>query len=369
MSEQILNPVTPLVSGAVVASGNAIPVWVVSGGTSGSIGFPIASGQVGSVLAGGTIEVASGGFLQIDSGGSQTILNGGAIGVSSGGLITVSPGASVVVRSNTSTTFLPNATVNLFGATETISGGTGQLLVVGGASLQVSNGASLNISGGATLVVSGGATIGAVTANTLNAALTNDPNTMPYQTGNWYFGPMGAADSTSTTNFSSNTMLAIPFFVSQPGTVFTSMGYFQTSQALTVSVIMGVYRANSTGSTTVPTGASLVAGTGSSGVSIASNTSGLATVDISGATFSIGWHWLVLVSNQQIFGYRTSTGNTESVWQTMVRRGQSTFASATPVSGSYFLTSNFGSMPTTFPTSALVQLSASTTPAIGVKAA
>lgn len=320
-----LNPVSPIISGGSVTSANPIPVWVVSGGTSGSIGFPIASGQVGSVLSGGTILVASGALISVTGGGSigiagsQTIQSGGALGVASGGSVTIS------------------------------------------------NGATLGTNSGSTLGINAGTLIPASAANTLNAALTNDPTVMPYQTNNWYFGPAGISDSGGGVLVNSGTMMAVPFFVAQPGANFTSMGIFAISNALTYSVNFGVYRANSTGSTTVPTGASLVAGTGSSGVSIVSNTSGLQTIDISGVSFSVGWYFLAYLPGGTMSGYRLLAGDTAGLIGQ--RKGQSTFGSAVLLSGSYFHSQTFGSLPSTFPISSLGQSSPATTIALGMKAA
>lgn len=320
-----LNPVSPIISGGSVTSANPIPVWVVSGGTSGSIGFPIASGQVGSVLSGGTILVASGALISVTGGGSlgiagsQTIQSGGALGVASGG------------------------------------------------SVMISNGATLGTNSGSTLGINAGTLIPASAANTLNAALTNDPTVMPYQTNNWYFGATGNADSAGGTSVGPNTAVALPFFVAQPGAVFTSMGIFATSMVSGVSAMFGVYRANSTGSTTVPTGATLVAGTGSSGTLITSATSGVYAVDVSGATFSVGWHWLCYNFTVLCSGYRGSGNEASASWQG--RNGQSTFGSSTPLSGAFFHSMAFGSFPATFPASALAKLTGLTTVAAGMKAA
>ncbi len=372
MSETLLNPVTPLVSGAVVASGNAIPVWVVSGGgASGSIGFPIQSGQSGIVQSGGQIAVQSGGSISIQQGGTLNV-----------------SGSQASMGLTANATFLAGSDTNVIlwgGATETVSSGSfldvkpgasariqGALGILNSGVLTVLNGGTLTLASGSTLNVSAGTTIGSVTANTMNAALTNDPNTMPYQTGNWYFQPQPAANSAVGTSLAPNALVAIPFFNAIPGAVFTSMGFFANSMTTGTSAMFGLYRANSTGSTTVPTGATLVAGTGSSGTLVASTTSGLNAVDFSTVQLSVGWYYLaynfsVLTSG---LSYNIGAGIPDSPYNINARKGQSTFGSAQAgATGGWAHSATFGNMPSTFPTSALTAMSVTQLIAVGMKAA
>jgi hypothetical protein len=320
------------------------------GGASGTLGFPITSGQTGIVSSGGAINVSAGGAVQI--------LTGGALNVFAGGSASF---GSLTILGSGSAYFGPSGSFNSAAVAEFASGAGA--IFDSGANIVTLSGASLQINAGTLIPTSA--------ANTLNGALTNDPTVMPYQTGNWYFGQAGVADSAGIASIGAGTLVAHPFFIANAGAVFTSIGINAISMTSGVSAMFGVYRANSTGSTTVPTGAALVAGTGSSGTLITSNTSGLYSVDCSAVQFSVGWHWLCYNFSVLTSGYRINITQSETVTQANTRRGQSTFGSAAAavVSGGFFHSQTFGSMPATFPISALSPLSNGTLIAVGMKAA
>jgi hypothetical protein len=203
------------------------------------------------------------------------------------------------------------------------------------------------MSSGSTLGVNAGVTWPASTVNNVNAALQDSYPTMPYNAGNWYFGPLPAG--TTAANAASGAMIAMPFYVGNPY-AFTSMGVFCVTMTSALSCNFGIYAANSTGSTTVPTGAALVSGTGSSGFLYASNTSGLNTIALS-VTLPIGWYWLAFLANSTMSAYG-QTGN-ELVPFNTLRTGQTAFGTAVTSAGAYRHSQTFGSLPATFPTSAL----------------